>query len=354
MPEVRYYGTRCHNDNDRFYVEAEDIGFDVLNSIGTPVLPTAASSYAREPKKAYVYRKMVEREFALAKETQKMPYSLGRNPRTSEKWVTESTKHAREFHNTAVHGPEGTAEFALHKQGWQEIRSGAIPQEGARALQPAEGPMHNVYNTERLVNHPKGKINVGLKGNANVDSFNKHVISVKKIDPKGFMNKTSTASWLHRNKLTAGASGLGVAIDVSSLIVSVIEDNGSFGHNTAVTASGMAGSALGSAVGATIGSLLGLTVPLVGFIGGLIGSMIAKGIARLFLFVNPTAPGPGPPILATDPQSSVYGVPDDARRTGAREVPSMERDTRARGVPSMGRDTNAEGTPAARWVTRQK
>ena len=353
MPEVRYYGAQNgHNGNERYYVEAEDIGFDLLESIATAEAIAAASNYALEPKKTYVYRKMGEQEFALAKETQKMPYSLGRNPRTNEKWVTESTKHAREFHNAAVHGTEGTAEFALHKQGWQEIRSGAIPQGGARARQPAQGPMHNVYNTERLANHPKGKMNVGLKGNTNVDNFNKHVISVKKIDPNNFMNKSSTLRWLRRNKLTASASGLGFALDATSLIISIIEDDGSFGRNTAVTVSGMGGSALGSAAGAAIGSLLGLAVPLVGFIGGLIGSLIAEGIARFFLCVNPTAPGPGPPILVTDPQPTAFGVPDDGRRTGYRGVPSMGRDTLAMGAPTMGRDTRATGTPPTFFETR--
>ena len=78
MPEVRYYGAQDHhNDNERYYVEAEDIGFDLLNPIASSVASTAGSRYAREPKKAYVYRNMGVKEFELTRETQKMQYSGG-------------------------------------------------------------------------------------------------------------------------------------------------------------------------------------------------------------------------------------------------------------------------------------
>ena len=279
----------------------------------------------------------------------------GENVGNREKWFTESTHHSRRFNNKGDPGPKATAEFTLHKHGYEEIRSSVLRQKGSKAHQPKEGPKRNIFNEELLENHPKGKINIALKGNENVDNFNKHVISVKKIDPHNFMNKNGKLRWLRRNKWTAGAFALGVAIDGASLTISIIEDDGSFGRETTITVSAMAGNALGSAIGTAIGSLLGgFPAPVLGFIGGLIGSVIAESIAGFFLHmcVNPVAPGPGPPILATDPQPFVYGVPDDGRYTGTQGVPSMGRDTGAIGAPSMGRDTKATGTPPARWMTR--
>lgn len=287
--------------------------------IGGSLAPAAVGHAVAGPKKQYVYRKMAEAEFTKTLEKGGILYPEARNPRSAErvarvgeKWFTESLQHTRGFNNQGASGSQVVAEFEVHKPGYKNIKTHhTIPQAGSRGRQPARGRPFNVTNTERLGNHPKEKVNIGLKGRQNIDMFNEHVISVQKINPDSVMNKTSALRWLRRSKLTAFAGAVGVIVDAGSLILSVIEDGGKFGPSTKVTLAGIGGSALGGSIGAAIGSILpGIGTFIGGFIGGLIGSLVGNGIMNFFLGYSPAVPGPGLPAAEWDNPFQAYPEPE--------------------------------------------
>lgn len=205
----------------------------------------------------------------------------------------------------------------------KDIKEHSIEQRGSKGRQPKEGRLFNVMNRERLSDHPKSKVNVGLKGVQNVDKFNEHVISVRKVDPQSLMNKTEALRWIRRNKLHVLGGAVGVILDGVSLILSLIEDSGEFGRSTTLTTADIGGGVLGGMIGGAIGSLLpGIGTAICSFIGSLIGSLIANGITRFFLSLTPvTQPGPGPPLLQTNPQTTMYGQPPLQLRTSATSGP---------------------------------
>ena len=308
MSEVNFCGAE-DSDGNKFYIETEGIGVDLLTSIGDIVEPTHPShSYRRmdaqefdkEPKKPDAYRRMD----AEVKDT-------------------------------------GKASGTKKSHGYR--RMGAKEFEGM-----------------------KRKAKVGFKGDTN-----EHVISVKKVDASSFKSKSTAGAWLRKNKWSAASTGIGVALDAKDLVVSIIEDGGSFGPSTTITVSEIAGEVVGSysavAIATKIASLFSATLPtlaipgvniavsvagITGFIGGLIGSLLAGGIARFFLGLNPTAPGTGPPILDTDPQPFVYGPPDTGHNTGATGAPGLGTNTGASGAPSLGFNTGAIGHPDPNWASR--
>ena len=346
----------------QIYVKSDNVNVaDILGSAGGAVAPTAHAS--RDRNTTYVFRKMGESEFKATTSEQKMQPGVTKNPRTREKWFTEHMDHTREFHNQGVSESERVAEFALKKGGYKEMRGQTIPQDGSRKLQPPKGDMHNITNLEHLEHRP-GKLNIGLKGDANVAKFNNHVISVKEVDPHSYVNKNEALMWCRRNKFHAALTVVGIAIDVGYVTISVIEDDGRFGPKTQVAVGeivgGLAGAeaavALGSAIGSAIGSIIpGIGNIVIGFIGGLIGAIVGGGIVKALRFWfcgGPIAPGPGAPLLDTDPYPTARGVPDSGFGTQAHGVPSQQMETYARGVPSLGLQTGARGTPKPNYKTR--
>ena len=208
-------------------------------------------------------------------------------------------------------------------------------------------------------------MNLGLKGKQNIDAFNEHVVNISKIDPHSYVNKNSVLQWVRRNKVQAGAAAIGIAIELAYVTVSIIDDKGSFGELTQISlgeiAGGITGAELGAVIGAKIRAAIGIIVPvlgniIVGFIGGLIGPLIGGGnvqLARYIFCVAPPSPGPGVPILDTDPYPTYTGIPDQGLDYNVNVVPDEEYDTGAFGIPSMGLDTGAFGTPESEYRTRR-
>lgn len=349
-------------DTNRTYLQTEDLDDHVipgwLQKLGVSLAPVAAA----QPRKAYAYRKMCEAEFEEVKRIRGVPTTVAGGERMrgrQEKWFTESLDHTRQFQNRGVRDPEVVAEFGLDRKGYHEhVRDKHIGNDAdmkkvinQHSNEPRRG--RNFYNRERLGQRPDGKVNVGLKGPRNVEAFNRQVFSVKKIDPNSFMNKKSALRWLRRNKMTAVFGALGVFFDVAAITISVIEDGGEFGRSTTLTladiaggavgaavGTAVAGSALGTAVAATaIGSAIGSIIPgigtvICGFIGAIIGSLIASGITSFFLGYNPVAPGPGPPLLDTDPREAVFLPPQlDQEGSAATMEPPSDVDTQYSGFP---------------------
>jgi hypothetical protein len=343
MATLNYHEV-THGDN-QYYVEAEDIQIhpdtlqSVLTTAGSSGVPAAATATPR----SYCYRKMAEQEFQQVLEKGGMVEAASslKNATKGEKWFTESLDHSRQFQNNiSVHKPEVVAEFRMDRGGYKAIRDGTIPQKGSKALQPKTGRPKNVFNTEHLANNPRGKVNIGLKGRANVETFNKSVVSVTKVNPNRVANKSRALRWLRRNKFRAAASVIGVVLDGISLTLSIIEDGGKFGPATTITVAEMSGGALGSAIGGALGSIIPFIGTTIGaFLGGLIGSLIAGGLTRFFLGHAPVVPGPGAPLLDTDPYDTAFGVPG---QSGKPYDPSQDTPSEAFGFPDADFDVEQE------------
>ena len=350
-------------DTNRTYLQTEDLDDHVvpgwLQKLGVSLAPVAGGSAIAQPPKAYAYRKMCEAEFEEVKRIRGLPTTVRRGKKMGEKqekWFTESLDHTRQFHNRAVHDPEVVAEFGLNRRGYHEqVRDKHIGNDANMIYQHSDEPRkgRNFYNRERLGQRPDGKVNVGLKGPQNVEAFNSQVISVKKVNPNSFMNKKSALRWIRRNKVNVLFGALGVVFDAAAITISVIEDGGEFGCSTTLTVAdivggavgaavgtAVAGSALGTAAAATaIGSAIGSIFPgigtvICGFIGAIIGSLIVSGITSFFLGYNPVAPGPGPPLLDTDPREAVFSPPRlDQEESAATMEPPIDVDTEYSGFP---------------------
>ena len=300
MSEVNFCGAE-DSDGNKYYVEAEGIGIDLLTSIGDIVKP--AKDHEKEPKK--------------------------------------SDDASQDFHRMDA------KEFDKEPK-----KSDAYRRMDAEVKDPgkASGRTKKTPGYRRM----DAKEFKGMKSKAKPDfkgKTNEHVFSVKKVDAKSFIDKSSAKTWLRKNKWSAASTGIGVALDATSLVVSIIEDGGSFGPSTAIKLSEIAGEVVGTYSAVKIASLLGIALPslaipglniavslvgIIGFIGGLIGSLVAGGIAQFILALNPTAPGTGPPILDTDPQPFVYGAPDTGHKTDAKGTPSTGMNTNVSGAPSNG------------------
>lgn len=345
------------HDGEHIYIKSDNVdASSIFSQVGKAVAPTAYASQ----NTTYTFRKMGKVEFDETMKGQKL-LSDFKNPRTGEKWLTEHLDHSRVFKNAGVTETERVAEIALNRRGYKDIRSQAIPQAGSKVRQPAKGDMYNLTNTERLA-HRKGKLNVGLKGKGNVEKFNRHVLSVSEVDPHSFMNKNEVLMWCRRNKIRASLMAVGIAIDIGNITISAIEDDGRFGAKTQVALGeiigGTAGAEAAVAVCGAIGSALGSIVPgignvLIGFIGSLIGSIVGGGIVkliRLWFCGGTIEPGPGPPLLDTEPKY-VKGVPDSGLNTQTTGVPPMQMETTHNGAPSLGLDTGARGYPGLDFKT---
>jgi len=159
------------------------------------------------------------------------------------------------------------------------------------------------------------------------------------------MNKSEALRWIRRNKFHVAASTIGVILDGVTLTISIIEDGGTFGPSTAITVGEIAGGWAGGMIGGAIGSLIPVIGTTIGsFIGSIIGSLIGHGISSFFLSLFPvTQPGPGPPVLHSDPEKTAYGPPGfKSRPSGATSGP-----------PQLHLDTKARGAPKTKWNLKQ-
>ena len=349
------------------YVQSDNLGDHevetALQVTGGNLTPLAAGDLAARPSRKYVYRKMAEKEFEEVLKTRGMLHPQATNPknaqqvaRTGEKWFTEAIEHSRAYNRSNAEGTQVVAEFEVDRKGYtRDIKEHSIEQHGSKARQPKEGRLFNVTNRERLMDHPKGKVNVGLKGVQNVDKFNEHVISVRKIDPHSLMNKTEALRWLRRNKLHVLGGAVGVILDGVSLILSLIDDGGEFGRSTTLTTADIGGGALGGMIGGAIGSLLpGIGTAICSFIGSFIGSLIANGITRFFLSLTPvTQPGPGPPVLQTNPHTTMYGQPSLRLKTSATSGPPRLGVHAGKQEPPKTTFTVPKGAPKSFFNTKQ-
>ena len=203
-------------------------------------------------------------------------------------------------------------------------------------------------------------LNLGLKGKQNVDVFNKTILRVSRIHPQSCLNTSTVPQWFGMNIMK---EFIGRVMNVVRLIKSIIDDKGSLKESTQILLGQMCGTyaaaELGAVIGAQIGAAIGIIIPvwgsiIIGLIGGLIGNLVGKRIVQLarYLFcVAPASPGPGVPILDTDPYQTYTGIPDQGLNNNVYGVRDEEKDKGAFGIPSMGLDTGAFGTPESEHKT---
>lgn len=319
--ETCIYCEMCDESDDsatsepcKCYIQTEDIPKHLVNAAVQSAVARGAEETAdgiRRPKRRYVYRDLSEAEFEGVLKQKGMLHPEASNPRkarkvarTGEKWITEAIEHARQYKKQGP-GREVTVEIELPESGYQaDVKGDAIGQAGSKARQPSSGRPHNVTNTELIHNHPEGKVNVGLKGVENVDKFNQHVISVKKIDPDGLMSQTKALRFLRRNKFKSTMATLGIVgviVDGATMTLALVEDigdDGKIGRQSITTfaniaggvAGGIGGGKVGGAIGAAIGSLLGgpgvgtaVGATIGSLIGAFLGSLLAEGVTN-FVF----------------------------------------------------------------------
>ena len=136
-----------------------------------------------------------------------------------EYWMSETTKHSRPYYKSRKYPNKSTLKAKVPRKVYGEIRKNMIEQKGSKAKQAArakagKGPA-NIYNRERLHNHPKGKVNIGIKGDANLQQLNKHIHGVREIH---------VDSWKYKNGFTRGVAqyGKGAAGPLLQLYVSIV------------------------------------------------------------------------------------------------------------------------------------
>ena len=97
-------------------------------------------------------------------------------------WLTTSAKHSRVFHNKGVgQAQEYVIAFTVNINKLEEKFAGLlIPQANSRAINEGKEPaqLKNLFNEERLRDHPYAKYNIGVKGEVNVARFNDAVKSI--------------------------------------------------------------------------------------------------------------------------------------------------------------------------------
>ncbi len=99
----------------------------------------------------------------------------------SEYWVSESLEHTKSYFDSRMYSDKAILEIKVPKKFVNEIKAEAVSQRGSRSMIPSDGKVSNVINTERI-NQP-GKVNIGFKGEANLQNLNKHATSFKRVYP---------------------------------------------------------------------------------------------------------------------------------------------------------------------------
>ena len=136
-----------------------------------------------------VYRVMKKEDAVQAIKQQQLPKIA--TPE-GETWTSESInrhqknylKHKNEMDPTNKYTD---VQIKLRKSDYETIKQEAIPQKNSGAInrrRKVEGDLpKNLINNERLADHPHGKVNLGIKGEANLDSFNSKIVDIREVNP---------------------------------------------------------------------------------------------------------------------------------------------------------------------------
>lgn len=181
----------------------EEVIGGIVGIVVTPVMDGiggyAAGKMMNKINTARAYRVMDTTEADVAVKQQKLSPAHNQGGVMGETSVSKSVKHSKTFMAERAESRGGvsqsTVQINADARAYSKIRSNAIPQKGSRIINQQLQSVKNVFNTERLKNHPKGKVNLIIKGSENLKEFNKTVKSIKVVDPvdlaaKGGMEKT--------------------------------------------------------------------------------------------------------------------------------------------------------------------
>ena len=119
----------------------------------------------------------------------------------------------------------------------KNIKADMIQQEGSRAVQKArvgmgKGPA-NIFNREGLAGSPEGHINLGIKGDANLQIVNEHVSGIKRINPETWTGKTNFRQGVSGYK--KGATGAVLHTDETHASKSPRDDEGEVWKTTTMS-----------------------------------------------------------------------------------------------------------------------
>ncbi len=131
---------------------------------------------------------------------------------SGEYWVSESTEHTTPYYKSRTFEGKAAMKGKIPNKAYSKIKSELIDQTGSKARQmrlasEGKGPA-NIFNVERLENHPKGKVSIGIKGETNFKVFNEHVHGVREIHPDSWKYKNS----FNRGVCRYGKSAVGTVI----------------------------------------------------------------------------------------------------------------------------------------------
>ena len=153
----------------------------------------AAVKLRNARNRAHLYRVAGETEVEQSVKAGKLVKEPG--PK-GEVWLSESPDHSAQYSKTRPF-KNGVMEVEMPRKACEQMKASAIEQKGSRAMQTAraaegKGPA-NVWNSEKLVNNPQGKVNFGIKGKANLQMFNKHIKGIRRIYPESLKSRNSFA-----------------------------------------------------------------------------------------------------------------------------------------------------------------
>jgi len=110
-----------------------------------------------------------------------------------EKWLTSSLRHTRVFENDGVQDNQNDVVVAftvnLDTFGKEFASDSLIHQFGSRKVNEGRpvSELKNLVNREQLRKHPKRKFNICLKGEKNIERFNK---TIEKVENFNLENKS--------------------------------------------------------------------------------------------------------------------------------------------------------------------
>ena len=181
---------------------AVGVAFDGVSGYGAG---KAAIKFRDSRNNVKLYRVANEAEVAESVKAGKLVKTRATQ---GEYWMSESKQHTVPFYEGRQFEGKTVMEVQVPREAYSQIKADTIPQQGSKAVQAVraaegKGPA-NIFNTERLQNHPKGKVNMGIKGDTNLQALNKHVQGVKQIHPEalkhrsgGVYGKSATGAVLH-------------------------------------------------------------------------------------------------------------------------------------------------------------
>ncbi len=133
-----------------------------------------------------LHRVAGEAEIENSVKAGKLVKQVGKN---GEAWVSEGMEHTKAYHDSRPFANKGIMEIEIPRDALNKIKADMIKQEGSRVVQKvrvSEGQAPaNIFNREGLQNNPQGKVNIGIKGKANLQAFNDRIVVIRKISPDG-------------------------------------------------------------------------------------------------------------------------------------------------------------------------